>query len=206
VRGSFRDARLRVGCANYKGFIRNSQFDFDMPFSMPGAIGIRFMRPVLYPVSMWVQLVYLACCLCGFNETQYKKATQEQQNNAYCALAIIALGSMWTSGYEYEPIDDTSSTWSSLGSYKDCEDFVITFVSLANAILSGRGEFSQQHLQTNCASRGLPQHMKEIVCGVTAYIQRTFEKPCMLCGWIQTMHSREKRWVIQSIYCASRNY
>lgn len=183
------------GCCDFKGFIRNSQFDFDMPFAMPGAWGIRFMAPGVFPVHMWIQLVYMACCLCGYKHDKYKQASAKQQLQIQDALAVVALGCTWMSGYEYERIDDTSPTWSSLGSTKDCEDFVITFVSLANTILQSTGLFAAEALSAffSTTIHLSYRYMEDIVCLLTTHIQNTFKDPSMVCGWMQPVYNDTKK-------------
>lgn len=188
----FWNARVSRGPNNFTGFIRNAEFDFDMPFVMPGALGIRYMQDGVYSINMWVQMVYLACCLCGFNNASFESASIKEKNNVLCALSVVALGSTWASGYEYEIIDDTSSTWSSLGSTKDCEDFTITFVSIALQVMKRNGNFSLEKLDAffdieNTVNNNF-MFIKPIVKAVTVFIQTNFDNPCMLCGYIETIH------------------
>jgi hypothetical protein len=180
-------APLALPCRNFRGFIRNSQFDFDMPFPMPGALGIRAMAPTTFSIPMWIQLVYTACCLCGYDAARFAQSTITQQNNTLDALCVIALGSTWLSGYEYEKIDDTSTTWSSLGSFKDCEDFVITMVSLTTTLLDPTGLFTPVRLAAffKHTRHTIFQHMAPIVVQLTLHLQQNFQSPCMVCGWIR---------------------
>lgn len=172
---AFSSANLVPGGGNEIGFFRTGQFSFDMPFAMPGALGIRYMAPVPYDETVWPQLVQLACYLCGFQQTNFQTASPQQRNNTLDALAVVALGAIgYAHGYEYETIDETSSTWSSLGTLKDCEDFVIAFVSFTNYLLNCRLYASDTSL----------------VGQLTRHIRSYFTKPSLLSGWIQVMHPK----------------
>jgi len=181
------DAKINGCIENLTGFIRNSEYDFDMPFCMPGAVGIRFMRDGKYGLRTWIQMVYLSCSLCGFKQYQFDGSTPTQKQSTLCALSIIAMGSTWSSGYEYEEIDDTSTTWSSLGSTKDCEDFTITFVSIAEQLLKSP-LFNTEAINTYISNNPKFNFMRKIAINLTDFIRTNFELPSMLCGWIKNMH------------------
>lgn len=173
-----------AGC----GFIRNAQFLFDMPFAMPGATGIYYMKPEKYPLQTWVNLVYLSCCLCGLDLDRYQKSTQQHQQNTLRILSVIALSAIgYTHHYEIETLDDTSPAWSSLGTRKDCEDFSISFVSLTNTVLQ---KYTSSDITTffrNPENR-LFSFLESITMAITNFIQSNFTRPGMLCGYIKAMH------------------
>ena len=183
-----KDAKIKNCSNNLIGFIRNSEYDFDMPFCMPGAVGIQFMRDGIYGLRTWIQMVYLSCSLCGFKQSLFDVSSPIQKQSTLCALSIIAMGSTWSSGYEYEEIDDTSPTWSSLGSTKDCEDFTITFVSIAEQLLTST-RFSDKAIREYISKNPEFQFLQHIALQMTKFIRTNFEFPCMLCGWIKNMHN-----------------
>lgn len=183
-----RDTPSLKSLPNIKGFIPFARFDFDTPFPVPGGMGNRFMDAQSFMPETWLNLVYVALCICGFNYTKFVFSSTEQKEQTTVALLVVALGSSWTAGYEHEEIDDTSPVWSSLGTNKDCEDFSITFVSLLNSLLNDTIALGDVVMALeSCRYRNV-RGFKEMALTITKYAKMYTRDACMVSGWINRMH------------------
>lgn len=158
-------------CNNCVGFIRTSQMEYEYPFAMPGATGIRQAACGNYSPDVINGLVEHGMVLCGFDEQMFKKASRKIRRRVIEGLFSVSMGAAgYACGYEHEIVDDTCNVWAAMGGMKDCEDFATACVSLITSIKQTPIDNSQ---------------LSPMAYDVVKFIQENVEAAYVTSGWVQ---------------------
>lgn len=112
---SLRSSTQLKGCDHCDWFVRTYQMEYEWPFAMPGACGIRQAQYGTPTPQTLSALVLQAALLCGFNEHEFTASNnQRHKTNAIEALAVLtATGYGYANGYKTEVMCTAKSmfTW-----------------------------------------------------------------------------------------------